>query len=151
MGVYLLFALGACKPESQDNSRQPKQQDSSLEVITHNRTKKFLTDIKAQTGLDLPNTCVLLQINDDKSRLNEIQWVIKTDDTNQVQLPKSATLIDDTEWKRDEIKLFELAGNILIKRPDKLYKSDWDISNSPCNATLVITTNAQYLLLRRLY
>jgi hypothetical protein len=120
------------------------QSSSMPQMITSN----LVSDVKNKTGVDLPMACKLI-LSTNSPRLDCDTWLFKMDG-NAAQFPRQLELQPQSD-ARNTVKVMERMGGISIGIPEAWYFGIWQASNAQCHATLVTTSNSNYLMLERLY
>ncbi|WP_150107309.1 hypothetical protein [Pedosphaera parvula] len=83
------------------------------------------------------------------ARLDTDVWLFEIESGNPAQFPKQLNLLPGGDAPNNA-KLMERMGGISIGIPKELYFGVWEVSNAQCHATLITTTNSDYLMLERL-
>jgi hypothetical protein len=112
-------------------------------------TSNIVSDVKSKTGVDLPKSCRLI-LSTNTPRLDSDTWLFEIDGSNPAQFPRQLELQPQADG-RDTAKLMERMSGISIGIPKAWYFGTWQISNAQCHATLISTSNSDYLMLERLY
>ena len=125
--------------------RSKPQSFSTPQMITSN----LVSDVKSKTGVDLPMACRLI-LSTNVTRLDCDIWLFEMDGNNPAQFPRQLDLQPQGE-ARNTAEEMERMGGISIGMPKACYFGIWQASNAQCHATLVTTSNSDYLMLERLY
>jgi hypothetical protein len=112
-------------------------------------TSNLVSDVKSKTGTDLPKSCRLI-VNTNYSRLNSDVWLFAIDPSNRPQFPGEMDPMPQGDGRK-AASVMEDMGGISIGVPKALYFGIWQVSNAQCHATLLTTSNSDYLMLERLY
>jgi len=136
--LLMPFTIVSCKRSTMQSSSKPQ-------MITSN----IVSDVKSKTGVDLPKSCRLI-LSTNTPRLDSDTWLFEIDGSNPAQFPRQLELQPQADG-RDTAKLMERMSGISIGIPKAWYFGTWQISNAQCHATLISTSNSDYLMLERLY
>jgi hypothetical protein len=113
-------------------------------------TVNFILDLKIKTGVTLPKACKLVT-RDNDSRLDSEIWLFEIHGADRAQYPGKLNLLPEV-YSRGTPEEMESMSGMSIGVPTAVYFGVWQISNSQCHATLVVTTNnSSYLMLEKLH
>jgi len=135
--LLMPFTIVSCKRSQLRSSSKPQ-------MITSN----LVSEVKTKTAVDLPTSCTLIMSTND-SRLDSDTWIIRLDGTNKPQFPTKLHLQSSGAAPGQE--LMERTGGFSIGASLARYYGVWQVSNAQCHATLITTSNSDYLMLERLY
>jgi hypothetical protein len=136
--LLMVLTIVSCKPSKLQSSSKPQ-------MITSN----VVADVKSKTGVDLPMTCRLV-LSTNFARLDCDIWLFEMDVKNPAQFPRQLDLQPESD-AGNTAKEMERMGGISIGIPKAWYFGRWQASNAQCRATLVTTSNSDYVMLERLY
>jgi hypothetical protein len=107
-----------------------------------------ISEVKPKTGVVLPDTCVLLKSMGAGWQSDTFEWAVQINGTNEARFPEKLSLTEKGGLRDAELGEVEGITGVSIRNPIGVYYGQWNLSNSQSQATLVVTTNCQYLLLR---
>jgi len=134
----MAFTVVSCKRSKLQGSSKPQ-------MITSN----LVSDVKSKTGVDLPKSCTLI-LSTNYPRLDSDTWLFEIDGSNPAQFPRQLELQPQGDG-HSMAKLMERMGGVSIGVPKAWYFGIWQVTNAQCHATLIMTSNREYLMLERLY
>jgi hypothetical protein len=134
----MAFTIIACNRTNLQSSAKPQ-------IVTSN----LILDVKSKTGVVLPTSCTLI-LSTNYSRLDSDTWLFEIDGGSPAQFPVQLDL-QPPSGGRDSAKVMERLGGISIGIPKARYYGVWQVPNAQCHATLITTSNSDYLMLERLY
>jgi hypothetical protein len=136
--LFMALAVVSCKPSKPLSA-------SKAPTVTSN----FISEIKSKTGVELPKSCRLI-LSTNSGRLDSDVWLFEIDGGDKAQFPGKMALQPPGD-RSGEAKIVERMSGSSIGIPTSSSFGIWQISNAQCHATLITTTNSEFLMLERLY
>lgn len=136
--LLMAFTVICCK-------RSNLQSSSKSQMIT----SSLASDVKTKTDVDLSKSCRFI-LSTNYPRLDSDIWLFQIDGSNLAQFPRQLEVQPQGDG-RNMAKVMERMSGISIGIPRAWYFGIWQVSNAQCHATLITTSNSEYLMLERLY
>jgi hypothetical protein len=112
-------------------------------------TSNLVSEVKTKTGVRLPDSARFI-LSTNSPRGNSDIWFFEMDAGNSAQFPQQLELQPRGDGRK-AAKVMEGMSGITIGIPEAWYFGIWQTSNAQCHATLITTSNGDYLMLQQRY